>query len=329
MTENLDIKDQKLLYYLSQNARESHTQLAKIIGLSKAAIAYRITRLQTEGIIKKFTTVINIGAIKHDTFIMLCRFNEDIYTNTKILDYFKTHPYCNWAATLSGQWDIVAEFIIKDTFSINQITETLITELNGNVNTYQVFCPMPAIKVEHLPEDYYKHLKLKPLLSPTKTTEQYSLDQQDKKLLHTLSEDASLTYVELVTKTKLTPDIVHYRLPKLIEKGIIIKFFPELNLPKLGYTEYFCTLQLRNVSETIIYTIKQTLRTHPSITFAFKDRLSNNIGFVCAFKKAEELDHLLRNLRSTYPNNIQELNYAIIKEQIVFNLFPEGLLEKN
>lgn len=327
MAENLDIKDQKLLYYLSQNARESHTQLAKAVGLSKAAITYRIERLQTEGIIKKFTTVINIGSIQHDTFIMLCRFNEDIYTNTTILDYFKTHHYCNWAATLSGQWDIIAEFVIKDTFNINQTLDALTKAFEGKVNNYHIFCPLPAIKVEHLPEDYYKHLNLKPLPSPQKTMERYTLDQQDKKLLHALSEDASQTYVELVTKTKLTPDTVHYRLPKLIDKGIIIKFFPELNLPKLGYTEYFCTLQLRNISETTITTIKQTLRTHQNITFAFKDRLSSSIGFVCAFKKAEELDHLLRNLRSTYTNNIQDLNYVIIKEQILFNLFPKGLLE--
>jgi DNA-binding Lrp family transcriptional regulator len=67
-TPKLDIKDRKLLYYLSEDSRLSYTQLAKKVALSKNAVKYRITRLKTMGVIKQFTSVINLGALRYYTF---------------------------------------------------------------------------------------------------------------------------------------------------------------------------------------------------------------------------------------------------------------------
>ena len=66
----MDKKDRKLLYYLSLNSRESHTQLSKKIGLSKNSVKYRIERLQKEGVIKQFTIMPNFSKCKLDTFNM-------------------------------------------------------------------------------------------------------------------------------------------------------------------------------------------------------------------------------------------------------------------
>src|SRR3989344_6493362 len=111
MTENLDLKDKKLLWALSQDARLSRSQLAKQLGLSKNAVTYRIERLQREGIIEKFIAIINIGALRLDTFCLLLKFNEDIYGNPDILTYFKEQPFINWAVVLSGDWDFFVEFV--------------------------------------------------------------------------------------------------------------------------------------------------------------------------------------------------------------------------
>ena len=49
--------------------------------------------------------------------------------------------------------------------------------------------------------------------------------------------------------------------------------------------------------------------------------------FICAFKDSEGIDHLIRSLRKEFKDIIDNQNYLIIKEQILFNLFPDGLLE--
>jgi len=68
MSQLLDKKDGKLLYFLSQNARLSQTQLAKKIGLSKNGVKYRVGRLLKEKIIKLLKSdghdVVDVGT--HD-----------------------------------------------------------------------------------------------------------------------------------------------------------------------------------------------------------------------------------------------------------------------
>jgi len=81
--EKLTLKDKKLLFYLSRNARESGTKIAKSVGLSKNAVGYKIERLTRLGIIKNFSAAINIGALNYDTFTLLLKFNEDIYKNRR------------------------------------------------------------------------------------------------------------------------------------------------------------------------------------------------------------------------------------------------------
>ena len=72
--------------------------------------------------------------------------------------------------------------------------------------------------------------------------------------------------------------------------------------------------------------IKKRIRTHNNITYAFFDINGFNLIFVCAFTSPEGIDHLARNMRKEYGDIIDTQEYLIIKEQVVFNLFPKGLV---
>jgi len=50
---NIDLKDRKILYELDLNARQSLNEIGKKVGLNKDSVAYRIKRMEDEGIIKK------------------------------------------------------------------------------------------------------------------------------------------------------------------------------------------------------------------------------------------------------------------------------------
>ncbi|WP_209124858.1 Lrp/AsnC family transcriptional regulator [Alkalihalobacillus sp. BA299] len=55
----IDEIDRKILSYLHENSRISYTDLGKKVDLSRVAVQARINSLVEEGIIEKFTTVIN------------------------------------------------------------------------------------------------------------------------------------------------------------------------------------------------------------------------------------------------------------------------------
>ncbi len=132
----------------------------------------------------------------------------------------------------------------------------------------------------------------------------------------------------MANKLGLTLDIIRYRIKNLLKRDIIIKFFPEISLPKLGYTEYLYTIKLKNLSGEKMIQIRKEIEINSNVTYAFVDSTSFYLIFVCAFKDSLGIDSLSRSLRSDFSDVIESQDYLIIKEQILFNLFPEGLAKK-
>ncbi len=326
--QNFDIKDKKLLYYLSINARTSHTQLSRKIGLSKNAVKYRIERLLKQGIIKNFSAVVNIGALKLSTFTLMLKFNDDIYENPEILDYFKNHDFSNWVAVLAGQWDIFVEFVYKDVGQICKIIDDMIVHFSGKLNKYKTHISEEILRVEHLMKDFYKDIKVEEVAPRKRTKERYDVDMTDRRIMHLLCQDSSLHYLKIAQKLGLSIDIVRYRMRNLQEKGLLIKFSSEISLKKLGYTTYLYRIQLSNASQVKTEEIKKSIQVNNDVTYAFYDVLTSTLIFDCAFRNADGIDYLSRTLRKNFGDIIETQEYYIVKEQVLFNLFPKGLLDE-
>jgi|SRR3989338_6501837 len=327
MKKLLDKKDRKLLYYLSLNARQSNTQLSKKIHLSKNAIAYRIERLQKEKIITQFSTVINIGSLGCTTIAFLMKFNEDIYEKKEIISYFKHHPFANWVITLSGQWDLFCEFIIDDITKMYQLTDEIIERWGKTINTQRLFISKETLRVEHLIADFYQDLKVEKIAQKERTSTIQKIDLTDKKILHHLNENSTLSYIQIANKINSSVDIIYYRIKNMQKNNLILKYFAEISLPKLGYTEYLYQLKLKNTNLTSLHKIKKQLQYNQNITYAFIDAASLTILFVCAYQNTQGIDHLSRLLRKEFQEIIEEQEYYIIKEQIQYTQFPKGMIK--
>jgi Lrp/AsnC family transcriptional regulator, leucine-responsive regulatory protein len=322
----IDKKDRKLLYYLSQNARDSHTQLSKKIGLSKNSVKYRIERLRKLGVISHFATTVNLGAIDQNTFTILLKFNEDIYENKAIVEFFELHPYSDWVITLSGQWDLFVEMIADTINDVHDRVHEIISNFQHSLNTYQIYFSSDVLRVEHLIEDIYKDLELPKITHAPRAKPGQKIDSTDRKILYELNKDSSASYLQIAQRLELTIDIVRYRIKNMKEKGIIVKFFPEIDLQKLGYSKYIYIIKLKNTSAEKMQKLRNSISNNHKVTYAFIDLLSYNLIFSCAFKNTEEIDSLSRNLRKNFDDIIRSQEYLIVKEQVLFNLFPKGLL---
>lgn len=322
----LDQKDRKLLFYLSRNARFSQTLLSRKIGLSKNAVKYRIARLQKEGIIQNFSTVVNLGAIHFDTFTLLLRFNQDIYASTEIREFFQKHPFANWAVSLAGQWDLFVEFVYQDHAHGHEIIQEILSRFGESIQEYKAAFSYEALRVEHFLPEICAGIKLEEIAPTIRTTKKFKLDQTDAKILALLNQDSSQPLLKIGQRAGLSIDIVRYRMKQMLDNKIIIKFSAELSLPKLGYTEYLYTLHFQNCSPDRLEQLKKSISLNQSVTYAFADLFTSSLIFVCAFKDPQEIDTLSRKIRTGYPEIIKEQEYFIIKENLLFNLFPSGLV---
>jgi len=62
------------------------------------------------------------------------------------------------------------------------------------------------------------------------------MDEIDKEILYLLQEDDKIQYQKIAEKLNIGPSTVHYRIKKLMKKGIIKKFSAIIDPEKVGYT---------------------------------------------------------------------------------------------
>ena len=59
MIKKIDLKDKKILFELDLNSKITYSALSKKVGLKQETVRYRVKRLQDEGIIYRFITIID------------------------------------------------------------------------------------------------------------------------------------------------------------------------------------------------------------------------------------------------------------------------------
>ncbi|MCR4335813.1 MAG: Lrp/AsnC family transcriptional regulator, partial [archaeon] len=60
---DLDLLDRKILYELDIDSRQPLAELAKKVGKSRNVVEYRINKLQKDGVIKNFVTLLDAGRL--------------------------------------------------------------------------------------------------------------------------------------------------------------------------------------------------------------------------------------------------------------------------
>lgn len=78
------------------------------------------------------------------------------------------------------------------------------------------------------------------------------LDLKDRKICFALEQDARQTNVALSKHVGLAPDVIQYRIDRLVNRGILKFFLGYINFAKLGYVAYglnICTQRMTRAQE--------------------------------------------------------------------------------
>jgi len=82
----------------------------------------------------------------------------------------------------------------------------------------------------------------------TKCKSLVKIDNTDKKILKILSENANLSLVEIAKKTKLSMDVVKYRI-RMLNQNVIKSYRVLWNLQKIGYHDYILKMRVRQATK--------------------------------------------------------------------------------
>ena len=141
MPIKIDEKDKELLNLLQQNAKWTNKQYALELGLSTTAVYERIRRLERQGVITKYVTLVDAAKIGK-SFIVLCqvRLAQHIQHNVRHFEKAIAElPEVRECYHVSGDYDYVLRVQVEDIKAYRQFLVQKLTSIESIGNTHSTF----------------------------------------------------------------------------------------------------------------------------------------------------------------------------------------------
>jgi DNA-binding Lrp family transcriptional regulator len=319
----IDEKDIKLLYELSKNCRKPLNQIAKKTGMSREVADYRIKRLIENRIIRKFITeidLLSLGFTKNVIYLEVIGVTGK--QEEEIQSMLEKNPYVSWLVSSTGKWSFIFDLHAKDP---NHLAE-LLDKIKENIGDF-----LGEIQVATLRDFNYFHSKFfgEETERKRQIQKQIILDEKDMKILHNLSDDGRISWIELAGKMSLTPEAISYRVKNLVSAGIIRQFYIFVDLQKLGFELYNIQIMLSSPGRQTEGKILRFLKTHPKVCFFYRPATGPwDIEFGVFVKGPGGLRKVMRELRERFPGKIRIRDTFLFYEEITSTALPEGVFKK-
>ncbi len=317
----IDEKDRKILEELDYNARQTDSEIAKKVGLSKQVVNYRIKDLIKKGIIMNFYTIVNTGHFGLDSFYVFLQL-ENINKDQEIalLNKLNSLDFVGWMVSSMGKWDAVLLVNAPSVSKFESFLEKIISICGKYLHDYMI---TTLVTAEHIG---YKAVGDKPYLSGIKQTERISsikLDIIDKKILQEISQNSRLPITEISFKTKIPIHVIKYHLKNLIKNKIILAFKPQISVHKLGYQWHLLLIRLKPSDEKRKKDLLEFCKNNKKIYYITNSIGSYNIMLDIHVDNVEEFKEVLLNIKEKFSDIIRDYESMIIFEEYKINYLPE------
>ncbi|MBS3175283.1 Lrp/AsnC family transcriptional regulator [Candidatus Woesearchaeota archaeon] len=323
MAIKLDIKDRKILYQLDINSRQSNSEIAKKVGLSKQVVGFRIKRLIEENIIFSFYPVIDIsklGFTNHKAFLKLQ--NLDREKEKQFIEFLVKNLNVLWIASCDGEFDLAFGTWAKD---IAFLDNTL-SELNKKFGEYIAERQIATIiKGEYFIRDYlinnkesspYRQSFFGSVPSPVK------MDLKDWKILVILSRNSRINTVEISKEVGLSPDAVSERIKKMENLGVIKHYNIVPNEQNYLYLHYKILVGLRNSSEEREKKLREYCRLNPNIVYIVKSLGPWEFEIDMEVENAEKFREIMMDIKTKFSDILKDYSALQIYQIHKYNFCP-------
>lgn len=318
---SIDLKDKKILFQLDFDARQSYSELAKKVGLSKQVVEYRVNNLVKKGIIRSFYPVINVPKLGY----LYCRLaitwqninSEDL---SSIYNDLKNDHRVFWLFEMQGTVDMFVVVWAKN-----------LTHFRMFVDQFMVkYSKFVKYKTENIATDviHYQH---RYLLGKKETSEihiaemdkRIDIDKLDMRLLNLLCENARMPLVEIGQKLKEHPKTIAYRISRMEKLKLIEAYRTNIDHTKLGYTYYKVFLNISNFGPDELMKLKEFIKSNSStIYFVEGIALHADMDFEMMVKNNEELFNFVKELRNEFPRIVGNYNAVILIDTLKVRYLP-------
>jgi Lrp/AsnC family leucine-responsive transcriptional regulator len=319
----LDLKDRKILYELDLNCRQSNNQIGKKVGLKRDVVAYRIKKLEDDGIIKNYYTEIDTFKLGYDVFRIYINF-QYITSEIKdeIIQYFVNYKNSWVVATIKSEIDLDVVVWVKDIFEFYQFWERTLDRYEDYFSKYNISIYVQALvykksylldsqQIDSHREIFKIHCSVEPV----------QIDETNYKLLNELTVNARSNLVELADKLNCSSQSVNYRIKNLVKYGVIKSFRVDIDLAKIGLQNFKVDIYLKE--HKLKKPIITYLQDKPYIQF-----MNITIGWAdlepeFVVKNFDELIKILDEINTIFSGAIKKQSFFIADKLYKLRSMPE------
>ena len=321
---SVDVKDRKILYELDQNCRQSNTQIGKKVGLKKDVVAYRIKRMEDEGILTGYWTAINTFKLGYYVFRIYITF-VDVATDTKeeIISYFEKQKNL-WALISSkGPADMNVILWINDIYQFNKYWNSTLEKYGNYFGKYTVsiLTSVMSLKKTYLSPDASID-KNRILYNTNCSGQAVEIDELDWKILNNLALNARIPLINLAEKLGCSSQTASYRLKQLQDKDVIQAFRIGVDGAKIQLQSYAIDIYLKDHSQR-----QKMLEYIIQLPYTFDIMIMNvgwaDITFQVMIENVEKLMEIMETLDSKFPHAIRRQEFWITKQVHKERWLPE------
>jgi len=135
LPNKIDEVDFTLLTLLRKNCRMSLTEMAKDLGITVPAIKYRIQKLEQNGIIKKYSAIIDYEKLGYG-IIAFVGINIDPTKRKQIMEKILELDEIIELYEITGEYDVMAKIVTKDIHSLREFLTFKLGGVEGVTRTY-------------------------------------------------------------------------------------------------------------------------------------------------------------------------------------------------
>lgn len=318
---NLDKKDREILYYLDENSFQSFSSIAKKTRLSKQVVAYRINELKEKGILVKTCAIINLAKLGYGFYKFYIKYKTVTKEKEKpMLEKLGKHPRVGYMCGCDGKFDLFVGVWAKDTHELYSLSRELFNEYKIDFEEIVVSIMEIALNSKR---GYLINQETNagvPLFGGT--IEKMELDDIDKMILQTLSENARTRYVEIAKKTNLTPAAVGYRIKNMKRRRIIEGARIVLDKAKIGYLVFKVLIKTGLINENEIKKFIRYVTKEKNIIDIDLTLGNWDIEIDVEIESHEKFHQLMLKIRSVFPKLIGSYDTLLIFKEYVYDYFP-------
>lgn len=321
MKQKIDLIDKKILLELDKNSRQSFSQLARKLHISKGTVNYRIKQLETKGLIQGYYSVIDTVKLGYYNFRVYIKLKETSKKEKEdLVNYLAKSKRTWWIALTTFPYDIAVIFLAKDMHEFDSIFKDFLRKYKPNLQSYQV---KVYLELKHFFREYIlfeEQLEKRDfmILGEEKKVE---LTPQELAVLKELSTNARIETIVLAKKLKMSPLTAKSIIKRLTKIGVIKCFRVLMDYTALDYEYYWVHINVSDFAKG--QKLGSFIEMFPETVYRDETIGGSDIEFAVQISKEKGIQNMLTVIFDNFNDIITDYNYFKVLENKKVGYMPQ------